>query len=465
MTERTSTPNSFATLGEAANDYRPHVVVKFHDHVGFPYDESIGKFLDEKFLDTDPFWKLIRRRFPQLEMRPLCFSLTEGQIRELVSDATLDTPFKLPDYLSYYMAQVPEDGAHEELAKIYSEWKEFVELAYVDPPSGDPTVTPTALDILLANQAYLEPSPQGIDVRAAWGVNGGGGEGQSFVDVEQGWTLDHEDFKSHGITVMAGVNQDFSHRHGTAVLGIVCADEGVGQCVGIAPHVRSVRVVSHYYGNGLTDRYNAIMVGLAALRRGGVLLIEVQILDAVIGGRILSELPVEVLNAERAAIRLATKRGIVVVEAAGNAGKNLDALTDDFGNPALNRLDASFEETLAIMVGAPPFVDQSGRVLQTNFGNRIDCYAWGSQVVTTDSTNVAPFATNVYRNDFSGSSSAAAIVAGVALVVQGIQEARHNSHLDSRQMRDALVKNGAPPPAGAPLIGVMPDLQSIVPLI
>ena len=64
------------------------------------------------------------------------------------------------------------------------------ELAYVDRPAPDPLVN-AGDDPRSASQGHLDPSPDGIDAEFAWGIAGGDGAGVKFIDLEQGWTLDH----------------------------------------------------------------------------------------------------------------------------------------------------------------------------------------------------------------------------------------------------------------------------------
>ena len=54
------------------------------------------------------------------------------------------------------------------------------------------------------NQDYLDAAPTGIDARYAWTFAGGDGAGQRVVDMERGWTFNHEDLAAHGITLING---------------------------------------------------------------------------------------------------------------------------------------------------------------------------------------------------------------------------------------------------------------------
>jgi hypothetical protein len=106
-------------------------------------------------------------------------------------------------------------------------------------------------------------------------------------------------------------------------------------------------------------------------------------------------------------------------------------------------------------------------VIISNFGSRIDCYAWGENVTTTwsDAAGVktGPMA---YTGVFSGTSAAAAIVAGAALSVQGMAQSVLGFRLSPGQLR-AILSDPNPMintrPANWPVdrIGVMPNLKGI----
>ena len=119
--------------------------------------------------------------------------------------------------------EVPyEDGVQKVLAERYGvkrllAW-EIVEGARPDAPAVDPVVDATD-DPRSPNQGYLNPAPEGIDVEFAWTVAGGAGAGQRVVDLEGGWTLDHEDLAAHGATLLFGTLVNASRPHGTSVLG------------------------------------------------------------------------------------------------------------------------------------------------------------------------------------------------------------------------------------------------------
>jgi hypothetical protein len=199
---------------------------------------------------------------------------------------------------------------------------------------------------------------------------------------------------------------------------------------------------------------------------GDVLLLEAQ---TKIGGA-GPTLPVEVEQAEFDVIRLATAVGVIVVEAAGNGGRNLDTWADAAGAQPLNRASAAFRDSGAIMVGAATSAYPHARRVGSNFGSRIDCYGWGENVDTTGDGWMGT-ATTDYTSSFHGTSSAVAIVAGAAVCVQGAAAAS-GFRYSPLQMRSVLANpvSGTPSahpistPYGPPadLIGVMPNLRKIL---
>jgi hypothetical protein len=87
--------------------------------------------------------------------------------------------------------------------------------------------------------------------------------------------------------------------------------------------------------------------------------------------------PVETDLFVRHAILELTRKGVIVVEASGNAGTDLDNHNDIFFGQTLNPDSGAFFETGAIIVtGASSDVPHTRRPF-TNLGKRIDCYAWG----------------------------------------------------------------------------------------
>ena len=202
------------------------------------------------------------------------------------------------------------------------------------------------------------------------------GQGVWFADIEGGWNAAHEDLPGDRITHVGGtpIDDPSWRAHGTAVLGeVVGRDNGKG-VVGIAPDVERV-FTSSIGGTTVADALDA---AAEALRAGDVLLIELQG-----GGPRGRYLPVEYWDDNFDAIQARDRRGVVVIEAAGNGAENLD-------HKAYKRQVRSraTRDSGAIMVGAggPPrdgFVDRE-RLDFSNYGARVDVQGWGRKVATLD---------------------------------------------------------------------------------
>lgn len=462
-------------MSEKTNESKRHdelkgfhsiVVVKFYDFVEIHYEDGVERYIGESGIGP---WNQLVKEFPDIRLRPLFTSLKPDEIQKLVARAIeLDPTYRPPNFFTYFYIDAPPETNLEALAKVLMTWP-AIETVYVDRPGPDPVVN-AADDPRWPNQGYLDMAPDGIDAEYAWGFAGGDGAGQGLIDLERGWTFNHEDLTAHGITLLHGTILNSSRAHGTAVLGEICAVDNTVGCVGICPNVSSVDVVSF---NGST-RPNAILTAIANLSFGDVLLLEAQVwVSATMLG------PIEAYDADFEAVRLATALGIVVVEAGGNGTNNgfapalnLDTYTNTAGLQILNRDPANpdFRDSGAIIVTAATSAAPHTRLAYAPHGHRIDCYAWGENIDTCGSnagTATTPPATNIYRTNFAGTSGASPIIAGAAMVVQGIAEdpANLGYRFSPRQLRVILSDptTGTPPaPTEATEIGVMPNLRAII---
>ena len=181
-----------------------------------------------------------------------------------------------PRLASYFAIVVPRGMEATEVATEVSTWPR-VELAYVEGRPGPPPAVNAADDPLSANQGYLSAAPAGIDAHFAWTEADGSGIG--FVDLEQGWILDHEDLP----TSIPVIGPGSAHpdpmwvNHGTSVLGIVAGVDNDKGIVGIAPHT-SVRVVSQWFEPAGQEPFFgtaiALALAMAEMQKGDILLIE-----------------------------------------------------------------------------------------------------------------------------------------------------------------------------------------------
>lgn len=313
-------------------------------------------------------------------------------------------------------------------------------------------------------QGYLDPAPLGIDAAAAWNLPGGQGSGVGLVDLERGWNIDHEDLKAHLSDPVYGQRKP-GNDHGTSVVGEIAATDNTVGIVGAAPCIDYVALTSRYQAfSGTSDPHvaNALIAALFFMDPGDVVVLEA---ENKMG------FPVEVETLNYLAIRLAVLSGMVVIEPAGNGNKDLDAFVYR-GSRILDRSANGFRDSGAIIVGASDPTNGHNKSGASCFGSRVDCFGWGNYVTTT-SCHTAPDLLNsgqvnddkCYRAKFNGTSSAAPIVAGAALLVQGLWKRKSGAALNSIEMRKILSNPVTGTAQGTIVhghIGVMPNLKSII---
>lgn len=542
-------------IPERLANYIPRVIVKFreNDNSAMTPDETARIQNDEikryENIERNPVeylgasWTRLLEQHPGLTIQKLITSVPPQQIIKLREKARrTDRTYRPANFLTYFAVRCPSVEVAQKVAKTIRDhglWP-AIENAYVE---GGPALPPafTLSTNESATQRHLDPSlanggdPGGIDARYAWTINGGDGDvggngvGIQFVDMEWGWVLDHEDLPtipapiSVDPVMIPGDNDNNYQGHGAAVLGIVVAvNNNSKPCVGIAPHVKTTKVVSPWVWNGTDWTYsvaNAIFAALSLpLHPGDVLLLEVQTRHRSTIG---FGYPVEVYQADFEAIQTATQADIIVIEAAGNAGDDLDNLiANDWTMVSngvvtaiqfsLNLRNANFKDSGAIMVGAA-FMASIAEVASAalagviviprsrreNYGTRIDCYAWDNNISTTGYDDDAGLSlgqthTTSYVG-FSGTSGASAIIAGAVLAIQIIAQVHSKGDLTNHRfspmqlrsiLRDprtgTLSANSAwntvfnpnwdPDPMNNPdfskwnadKIGAMPDLRKII---
>lgn len=437
---------------------KPRVVVKFRPEFKIPYRDGAEEFVEALQAGA---WKELARDFPGIRLNTALRATKLSTVQELVRKAVkMDSEYKPGHFEGYFMIESDAMLDHDALIKRLLEWR-AIEVAYLDIAGPDPLVN-AGNDPRAVNQGYLDPAPDGIDAEYAWNFPGGDGAGQRIVDLERGWTFDHEDLVAKGVTLLHGTLLDTSRAHGTSVLGEICAVDNAIGCVGIAPNVASVDAVSY---NGST-RPDAIIAAIATMSFGDVLLLEAQV--TVDGASLLG--PIEAYDLEFDAIRLATALGIIVVEAGGNGTNNgsapplaMDSFTDPMGRQIFNPASADFRDSGAIIVTAATSAAPHTRLAYGPHGQRIDCYAWGQNINTCSSD--ASGDTDNYTTGFGGTSGASPIITGAALCVQGMAEASLGHRFGARQMRAILRNpaNGTPPAASeTTAMGVMPNLRQII---
>lgn len=434
--------------------YSRKVVFRLHEFIRVDDPKWTAKLIEAG--EFGPWSKLLEI-FPGIRIEPRWMAADDSEIRKLVDRARhTDPEFKPGPILHYFQIVCPHDVDPDKLAAVLGEWS-TVDSAWRAPDPQAPPVVPND-DPRFPNQGYLDPAPEGIDAEYAWTIAGGDGTGQNFIDIEWGWTLNHEDLAAHGATLLSGLNNGYEG-HGTAVLGQVAAVDNTLGCVGITPALASVNVIGQWRDATNFDIADATLDACKRMGFGDVLLLEAH---SSFNGFTL--VPVEAFDDTFEAIRLATALGIIVVEAGGNGGEDLDLVTNPGGQNFFDPSDPSFRDSGAIIVGAASSVAPHARLGFSSHGGRIDCYGWGENIDTTGDGWTGT-STTAYTTSFNGTSGASPIISGAALSVQGMVESATGSRLSPRQMRAVLtnpVTSTASANPAVDRIGVMPNLRAIV---
>ncbi|MCU5407842.1 putative mucin/carbohydrate-binding domain-containing protein [Bacillus cereus] len=441
------------------------LIVKFKNQIDLPYEDGIEKRI--KNGDYDNNLKELFSENKELTLNRLFSSVNPIEIEKLSVHSKSFANQSANNLLNYYIVQAPNNIEIELLLKKF-ETSPLVEETYIQekqiltPPEiqlQDLSVNPYD-DPRFKNQGYLEAAPKGINASHAWSIKGGDGKGTTFVDMEYGWLLNHEDLVNKNIKLMSGQNISQHRAHGTSVLGIVSSEDNQIGNIGIAPKA-NVKVISQIRDNGIYNTADAILSAVHNLQSGDVLLLEAQASYDGYGDKYL---PVEVHPDIFDAIRVGADKGIIIIEAGANGSNDLDNFKDRNGKKILNRNSPDFKDSGAIMVGAGSSTVPHKRLWFSNYGSRLDVYGWGENVDTT-SANPNQNTTNLYTSTFSGTSSASPIIAGAATSIQGIAKEHRGSPYTPAELRNILSNPNTGTQSQDPWndrIGVLPDLKSIL---
>ncbi|TMI88812.1 MAG: peptidase S8 [Bacteroidetes bacterium] len=440
------------------------VVIKYDQGNRSSHPSIRGKIAQSAQRDCERFEQL-RKMIPGHKIKKLFTTLDPERVFERTRRGLeLDCSYLPPEFANYYCVDCRRDIEAKKIVTLLKR-KRAVELAYVEVYSTSPPTVKQKPNPLSDFQDYLTPAPTGVDARYAWKFPGGDGTGKvKFIDIEQGWLFNHEDLTVRQLST-TGLSHFEYEDHGAAVLGVIMMKDNSVGGIGITPNVKGY-VMSQWRPDGVFNTADAILAAIDHLKFGDILLLEAQAFDV----HTKNSWPVEIHEANFQAIRLATALGIVVIEAAGNGihitGNNLDDFPDE-GRTIFNRSRPHFRDSGAIMVAAAWGKVSRSRMNCSNYGTRIDCFASGEDVVTAGLfPRSSRGARDTYSTSFCGTSSAAAIITGVAIAVQSIIERKYSSRIGPKEMRRILSNKLYGTTLGeghqADKIGVMPDLKKII---
>ena len=190
-------------------DIAPRIAIKLHDHYQLPYgsDDEVQKyFLEHNIID----WKHLCDKYPGISLSRAFTSLNEDEIWQLVEKVKRISPkYQPPNFCTYFVINCPYETGEEELLSSLTEDK-AIEEAYLETDSFQPPAVTGVRNPINLSQGYLDKAPNGIDANFALTVrNKLGADTVRFIDIEQGWVLDHEDLAPTNINLVWGKNDDF----------------------------------------------------------------------------------------------------------------------------------------------------------------------------------------------------------------------------------------------------------------
>lgn len=444
----------------SSNAQISRVIVKFKDS----YEVRLmqDKLISQKSLSVqsaDAFLK----PYMNSSLRRLFNTHNEQKLAKQKEIYQYRSQTELADLNSYFAI---ETQSVQEATQIVNQLNslESIEIAYVEPspvPAGD--IAPPTPDYI-SSQLYLNQAPDGIDALYANTLPGGDGTGITIVDIEGNWQRTHEDLDKAASGFLVGdvINDQSWLDHGTAVIGVLIGSNNGYGITGIVSGA-DLGMVSIGSMSAAEAIYNAV----DSLDVGDIILIELQapgpLHDFAVRQDQEGYVCMEYWQANYDAIKYAWAKGLIVIQAAGNGGENLDDLL--YGD----LFDINYRNSHAIIVGAGyPASSPSDleRESYSNYGERVNLQGYGSEVYTTgygDLFDGGGDLDQYYTTGFGGTSSASPIIAGAAASVQGYMKANFGTVLTSDYIRDILYETGTAQ-LGNTLehIGPRPNLDSAI---
>ncbi|MBI3817522.1 MAG: FG-GAP repeat protein [Planctomycetes bacterium] len=439
-------PIKSLSLSEQPGRNQHIIIVKFND--GFGVTAENGRLMAA----DSSLAKLLQKNGDQ-RVEPL-FSTPVARLKTLREDAAKLTGEDHADLTQFFKIELPKNiHGHDLLAGLLN--RSDVENAYFAPiPVAAPgnVGTPTTPDMNAMQLNLKGLAPMGIEQAFAISDDPAAyAPGVRIADLEYDWDLLHEDLSVKSgvapsgpppVTPFTKFSEQFTAKqHGTAVLGLLAADQDSYGVTGIAAQ-GGIRTVATSTASGVNVA-SAVLTSLTYLQPGDIILIEQQTpgpnyntnctgYSAQNSTKQFGLVPVEYNDAEFAAINMAVALGYTVVEAAGNGGQDLDNLIStgsancSTGDPSYTKFDLLVRDSGAVVVACGTSSLPHVPTAFTNVGNRIDSFSWGENVVTTGYGDMTGFNDGTvfgnihkyYTDKFGGTSASAAIVAGCAAILE-----------------------------------------------
>ncbi len=334
-------------------------------------------------------------------------------------------------------------------------------LSIVETAYGEPTAAPAPSSPSFVNlQSYLQTAPTGINSTSAKAYPGGNGSNVRIFDIEYSWNVNHEDITKARTALIANgtPNDPFSdNNHGTAVMGILVADDNAygvtGAASGASLGLINVNDVERGY-----DPVGALSAAAAYAKPGDVINIDQQTWGPTTDT--YDFVPVEWIPEVYDAIKTLTANGVIVVESAGNGYQNLDDPTYYGTSFPMGKADS---DALIVGAGENCYTPKLSRISYSDYGKRVNLQGPGDCVATTGWYGDLYSAGGVnayYTQSFNGTSSATPVVSAAAADVSSAYKAKNGIFATVAQIRDILSRDStAQDTSASGHIGPMPDLD------
>ncbi len=349
----------------------------------------------------------------------------------------------------YYYLNLPNDNTYtlDEIIKIL---KQHPDIEYVQKIPKLPVQPPNITPDLTRHQHYLKTPKiksneiNGLGIIDAWNKNAYG-QGIQVADIEWDFDLSHPDLLANNITPLFPLTEKTDQAdHGTAVAGLIMGKKDGKGITGLAYKLDMFYAISELS----SGRIEAIIASKQKLHAGDIVLYEMQTVCEH-----HAYVPADYEMHIWEATRTLTEAGIIVIMAAGNGGVDLDL---PFYDSYRQRSD---NHSIRVGAGSPYTLN---RLPFSTHGSPIHVQAWGEDVTTAGYGDLFHGdGNNKYTANFSGTSSACALVAGAAAVIQSWYKDKTNTVLTPIEMRELLIKTGTYPSLNEK-IGPLPNVNNAI---
>ena len=343
---------------------------------------------------------------------------------------------------------------------------------------------------LTGHQGYLYPESthSGLNAEAAW-TAGITGQNVRVLDMEYSWNYDHEDLSLTSALQACDLTATDDEclkaiAHGTCVAGIIGSLHNGHGTDGFSPDADlGLRFILH------VDHVDSAILQMldgdesdGEMYPGTIMLIEIQTAGLLNPSSCSADpygcVPTSIIPLNHDAIEYAIASDITVIEGGGNGSV-------DLGNPAnygTVYTNISTNDSGSIIVGAS--LGASKEIASfSNWGSRVDVFAWGAGVATTSFPSSLPLdwygttspippndETNIhYTDNFGGTSAATAMIAGAASLVQSYAKQElvnvETRYIMPLKMREILADSGVPQSGSGGNIGMQPRVDEAMGLV